>query len=313
MSNLEKWPELNWDEWKDSCATFHLWTQVIGKVRLVRSPWVNHSWHVPLYLSSRGFTTSVIPHEEQTFEIDLDLIDHELIISASSGQRESFSLEPMSVARFYERLLETLDRMKLSVEIHAMPNEIAEAVPFPEDDRHAAYDADQIQKFWRACLSIDTVFKEFRARFIGKSSPVHFFWGSFDLAVTRFSGRSAPPHPGGFPNLPDWVAREAYSHEVSSAGFWPGGEQFPQAIFYSYAYPTPEGFSEARVRPDEAFWTDEMGEFVLPYAAVQGADSPEDKLMEFLESTYEAAANLAEWDRDALERAEDPRLAAGAT
>ena len=297
----ERWPALPVADWLDTLNTLHMWTQIVGKVRLARSPWVNHSWHVTLYVTPRGLTTGTIPHGERTFEIDFDFIDHALRVSTSDGEVRSLSLEPQTTAEFYARLLKTLEGLSLPVKIHGRPNEVEVATPFAEDTQHASYDAAAAHRFWRALSRIDTVFQEFRARFIGKVSPVHFFWGSFDHAVTRFSGREAPEHPGGFPNMPDHITREAYSHEVSSAGFWPGGDA-GEAFFYSYAYPTPEGFSVARVEPAAAQWNTDLGEFVLPYEAVRTADSPERALMSFLESTYAAAATAAGWDRKALER-----------
>ncbi len=278
-----------------------MWTQIVGKVRLVQSPWVNHSWHVTLYVTARGLSTSPIPHGDRIFQIDFDFLDHALRVAASDGQQGALALEPRSTADFYTQLMALLDSLGLPVRIHPSPNEVPVATPFPEDTRHAAYDPAAVTRFWRALVQVDRVFKAFRARFIGKVSPVHFFWGSFDHAVTRFSGREAPSHPGGFPHMPDRITREAYSHEVSSAGFWPGGAT-GEAFFYSYAYPTPEGFSEAPVRPEAARWEAELGEFVLPYAAVQAAASPEAALMDFLQSSYEAAARAAGWDRAALER-----------
>jgi len=278
-----------------------MWTQIVGKVRLARSPWVNHSWHVTLYATTRGLTTSPIPHIDRCFEIDFDFMDHRLVVSTTEGERRALPLEPQTTADFYTRLMTTLSELSVPVQIHPRPNEVAQATPFAEDTQHAAYDAEAVNRFWRVLSRVDQVFKAFRARFIGKASPVHFFWGSFDHAVTRFSGRRAPEHPGGFPNMPDRITREAYSHEVSSAGFWPGGDS-GEAFFYSYAYPTPEGFAEAAVQPEAASWNRELGEFVLPYEAVRTADSPEATLLSFLESTYVAAATTAHWDLKALER-----------
>ena len=295
------WPALPVEPWLETLNTLHMWTQIVGKVRLAQTPWVNHSWHVTLYATARGLTTSPIPHGDRVFEIDFDFIDHRLVVSTGDGEIRRLALEPQTTADFYTRLMETLDELGLPVTIYPRPNEVEVATPFAKDTVHAAYDADAVNRFWRALSGVDRVFKAFRARFIGKASPVHFFWGSFDHAVTRFSGRRAPEHPGGFPNMPDWITREAYSHEVSSAGFWPGGDAGP-AFFYSYAYPTPEGFAEAEVRPAAAGWNAELGEFVLPYDAVRTADSPDEALMEFLQSTYEAAATAAAWDRHELER-----------
>jgi len=304
----EPWPALPYGSWKDSCATLHLWTQIVGKIRLARTPWVNHSWHVTLYVTPRGLTTSPIPYAARAFQIDFDFIDHALLIQTSDGETRRFALEPRSVAEFHDALMATLAELDIRVRIHGSPNEVPDPVPFREDRAHAAYDRDYAERFWRVLLQADRVFKLFRARFLGKVSPVHFFWGSFDHAVTRFSGRKAPPHPGGIPNLPDAVTREAYSHEVSSAGFWPGGGAIDYPAFYSYAYPTPEGFAAAPVRPEAAFFHDQMGEFVLPYDAVRTAAAPDAVLLEFLQTTYEAAADAAHWDRAALESGpESPR------
>ncbi len=296
------WPSLPLEAWVDTCATLHLWTQIVGKVRLAQSPWVNHSWHVTLYVTARGLTTSPIPHGARTFQIDFDFIAHRLLVQASDGGGRSFALEPQSVAAFYKRLMAELTALGLPVNIDRRPNEIADAIPFDEDEIHNSYAPEYANRFWRVLVQADRVFKQFRSRFIGKCSPVHFFWGAPDLAVTRFSGRVAPEHPGGIPNLPDWVAREAYSHEVSSCGFWPGGGPVPYAAFYSYAYPEPQGFPAAPVRPAEAFYSAEMREFLLPYDAVRESKSPDDALLDFLQCTYEAAADLARWDRAALER-----------
>jgi hypothetical protein len=300
----EQWPSLPFEEWKDTCATLHMWTQIVGKIRLIQTPWTNHSWHTTLYLTARGLTTSPIPYGNRTFQIDFDFIDHKLLIQTGEGQLKTMALEPRTVADFHKGLFANLSELGFDVKIHATPNEVATPIPFEEDVEHAAYDAEYANRFWRVLVQVDRVFKQFRARFIGKCSPVHFFWGSFDLAVTRFSGRRAPEHPGGVPNLPDWVAREAYSHEVSSCGFWPGNEQMPQPVFYAYAYPEPKGFREAKARPAEAEFNSTMGEFILPYDAVRQAASPDEALLEFLQSTYEAAADLAAWPRSELEQGE---------
>ena len=297
------WPALPFDAWRDTCATLHLWTQIVGKVRLVQSPWTNHSWHVTLYVTPRGLTTGPIPHGVKTFSIAFDFVEHRLVVETSAGGVRVIPLRPRSVAEFYGALMKTLAELGVPVRIRTMPNEIPNAIPFEQDHQHAAYDPDAANRFWRALIQVDRVFKVFRAGFIGKCSPVHFFWGSFDLAVTRFSGRPAPPHPGGVPNMPDWVAREAYSHEVSSAGFWPGSEAFPQAAFYSYAYPEPKGFRDATARPASARFEGSVGEFILPYEAVRSDAAPDEALQAFMQSTYEAAAEHAAWDRAALERA----------
>jgi len=296
------WPQLELREWIATRDTFHLWLQIVGKVRLVQTPWLNHSWHATLYPTSRGLTTSLIPHGNREFQIDLDLMDHRLAVTTSDGRSGGFALEPQSVATFYRRLMDELSRLDLPVQIVALPNEVAEAIPFAEDETHRDYDADAVNRFWRIVLQAQRVMLDFRARFIGKNSPIHLFWGGMDLAVTRFSGRTAPRHPGGIPNLPDRVTQEAYSHEVSSCGFWAGSAPVDYPAFYAYAYPEPPGFAAARVRPDGAFYSKDLGEFILPYARVRESSSPDDTLLEFLQSTYEAAADLAKWDRAALER-----------
>jgi hypothetical protein len=309
MRGQDPWPSLPLEAWEGTFATLHRWTQIVGKIRLVQTPWINHSWHVPLYVTAQDLTTSPIPHGARTFEIAFDFLDHRLLIRASDGSAAALPLRAQSVADFYHELLGTLDGLGLGVSIHGSPNEVEDATPFAEDRSHDAYDPDYATRLWRVLVQADRVFHRFRARFTGKCSPVHFFWGSFDLAVTRFSGRRAPRHPGGIPNLPDWVVREAYSHEVSSCGFWPGGGPHPFPLFYSYAYPEPEGFASAAVSPDGAFYSGELREWVLPYDVVRAAASPDEALMTFLESTYAAAAELGGWDRSALERGEDPRRA----
>jgi uncharacterized protein DUF5996 len=293
---------LEYDEWRDTQATLHRWTQIVGKIRLVQTPWVNHSWHVPLYLTTRGLTTSPISYGSRLFSIEFDFVDHQLRIDTNDGRTETLRLAPRAVADFYQELFARLKALGLEISIRTTPNEIPDATPLDQDWKHATYDADQTTRFWHALAQSDRVFKVFRSRFVGKCSPVHFFWGSFDLAVTRFSGRRAPPHPGGVPNLPDWVAREAYSHEVSSCGFWPGGEVMPYPVFYAYAYPEPEGFKSASLRPAGARYDATLREFILPYEEVRRASSPDRTLLEFLQSSYEAAADLGGWDRSALER-----------
>jgi len=305
MPDSTPWPALPLDAWQDTYATLHRWTQIVGKVRLARTPWINHSWHVTLYPTSRGLTTSPIPDGPRTFEIAFDFLDHRLAITTSDGASRTLPLKPVSVARFYDDVLQTLRDLGIDVRISRRPNEIENAIPFPDDVEHASYDPDYAQRCWRIVARTATIMQEFRARFVGKCSPIHFFWGSFDLAVTRFSGRPAPPHPGGVPNLPDWVAREAYSHEVSSCGFWPGGGPAPYPLFYAYAYPEPPGFATASVSGG-AYRTD-LREFVLPYDDVRVAAAPERVLLDFLQTTYEAAANAASWDRAALERTAPPR------
>jgi hypothetical protein len=303
MSNNLKtpWPELPTAAWRDTYATLHLWTQVVGKVRLAKSPWLNHSWQVTLYVTPRGLTTSPVPDGTRTFQIDFDLIDHRLRISTSDGKQRHFALAGQSVASFHAATVAALAELGIIVVIDEMPNELPDPVRFSEDSAHASYDPDAVGSFLQILVNCDRVFKQFRTGFLGKASPVHFFWGSFDLAVTRFSGRRAPRHPGGVPHLPDAVAHEAYSHEVSSAGFWPGSGVIDYPAFYSYAYPEPPGFRAAMVRPDAAFFSEAVSEFILPYDAVRKADNPDRTLLDFLNSTYEAAANSAKWDRDALE------------
>lgn len=308
-SRKETWPSLPLESWSDTCATLHMWAQIVGKIRLAQSPWVNHSWHATLYLTSRGLTTSPIPDpaRTRTFQIDFDFLSHELAIQASDGRTSTLPLEPQSVAAFYQRLTDEMARLDLHVDIHMKPNEVPAPIRFDEDKSLRIYDRECANRFWRILVQADRVLKEFRARFIGKCSPVHFFWGALDLAVTRFSGQKAPRHPGGIPNLPDWVTREAYSHEVSSCGFWPGGGAIPYPAFYSYAYPEPAGFSEAPVRPDAAFYSADLREFILAYDIVRASASPDETLLDFLQATYEAAANLAHWDRGSLERSHHPK------
>jgi hypothetical protein len=302
MADVDTWPDLPLPEWQDTYATLHMWTQIVGKIRLAQTPWVNHSWHVTLYVTSRGLTTSPIPHGTRTFQIDFDFIDHELLIQSSDGGRRAIPLRPRTVASFYHEVMTALRELGLEVRIRTTPNEVERAIPFPEDHEHASYAPEQAHRLWRILVQSDRVLKAFRARFIGKCSPVHFFWGAFDLAVTRFSGRPAPVHPGGVPNFPDWIAREAYSHEVSSCGFWPGGGAVQTPAFYAYAYPEPEGFRDAVVEPASALYSTELREFVLPYDSVRTAAAPDDVLLTFLQTTYEAAAELGRWDRPALER-----------
>jgi hypothetical protein len=295
------WPALAYANLKDTCETLQLWAQIVGKVRLAQTPWLNHSWHVPLYVTARGFSTSLIPHRGGAFDMEFDILGSVLAIRTSAGRSASAPLEPQSVAEFYGRVMTALEDAGVPVVIDTVPNEIPEAVAFPDDCAQRAYDAGVAADFWRALVGIDEVFKLFRTAFLGKASPVHLFWGSFDLAVTRFSGRRAPPHPGGVPHLPDAIVREAYSHEVSSAGFWPGGGGVDYPAFYSYAYPEPPGFREAVVEPAQAAYDSGLGEFVLPYEGVRAAADPQATLLAFLSSTYAAAADAAGWDRAALE------------
>jgi hypothetical protein len=307
MAQNPSWPPLPLAAWSDTCETVHRWTQVVGKVRMAHAPLVNHWWNVTLYVTSRGLTTSPIPHGSGTFEIAFDLLDHRLLIETSDRARESIELRPMSVAEFYAEVMARLERVGARTRIWTMPSEIPDAVPFEHDTAHAQYDPAMVECFLGALVQSDRVLKLFRSRFLGKASPVHFFWGSFDLAVTRFSGRTAPPPTGVTPNVASWVMAEAYSHEVSSCGFWPGGGAIPYPAFYSYAYPEPAGFSEARVKPNGAFYSTDLREFILPYDVVRQSESPDETLLEFLQATYEGVSNLANWDRASLERTHDPR------
>jgi hypothetical protein len=295
------WPEIPYEPWRETCTALHLYTQIVGKYRLARTPWVNHSWHATLYVTARGLTTSLVPDGAGGVEIELDLVDHAVIGSASDGRTARFTLAPMSVAAFHGRFIGLLREIGATPDFHGRPNEVPDPVPFTADHAERPYDAAAVTRFFQACAAIDRVLKRFRTSFLGKASPVHLFWGSFDLAVTRFSGRTAPQHPGGIPALPDEVAREAYSHEVSSAGFWPGGAGVDFPTFYSYAYPAPPGFADAPVEPQGARFDTRLGEFLLPYDAVRRSRDPEAVLMAFLESTYRAAADLAGWDRKGLE------------
>ena len=296
------WPELNWPDWHGTGDTLHRWTQVVGKVRMACTPMMNHWWQVALYVTSRGLTTSPIPYGTLSFDVTFDFIDHALVIDTSRGAREVFHLKPMSVAEFYAKFLAHLRHLGIDIDIWTMPCEIPDAVRFEEDDAHAAYDGARARQFWSVLLQVQNVFNAFRCQFVGKASPVHFFWGSFDLAVTRFSGRPAPPHPGGAPHVANWVMREAYSHEVSSCGFWPGNGGYGRAAFYSYAYPQPPGFESVQLRTPGAIYDPELKEFLLPYDAVRRAANPDEVLMGFLQETYAAAADAAGWDRAALER-----------
>ena len=296
------WPELDYTSWRETCAALHLYTQIVGKYRLARSPWINHSWHATFYVNGRGLTTSLVPDEPGGIEIVFDLIEHAVRGSATSGRTAGFALEPMSVADFHRRFVDLIRELGGTPKLHGRPSEMAEAVPFAEDRRPRPYDSDAVGRFFQALVRIDLALKRFRTSFLGKTSPVNLFWGALYLADTRFSGRRAPLHPGGIPNLPDDVTREAYSHEVSSAGFWPGGGgpiEYP--AFYSYAYPAPAEFKDARVTPADAFFEERLGEFLLPYDAVRKSPDPENTLLAFLESTYRAAADLGGWDREALE------------
>ncbi|MDQ1398506.1 MAG: hypothetical protein QOK20_438 [Acidimicrobiaceae bacterium] len=297
------WPDLTLSAWQDTCDTLHMWTQVVGKIRLALEPMINHWWQVPLYVSARGLTTSLMHSGGQGLEVEFDFVEHILDLRRSDGQRREVALEPRSVASFYRATMTALEELDVHVKIVPRPVEVEVAIPFEEDEQHHSYDAEAAQRFWLALVQAHRAMHQFRARFIGKASPVHFFWGAPDLAVTRFSGRPAPKHRGGVPNCPDWVQEMAYSHEVHSCGFWPGGSE--EGSFYAYAYPQPDGFAEWPVQPDAAYFDDRLGEFILPYRAVRAADNPDALLLAFFQSTYEAAADLAGWDRAALEIAPD--------
>lgn len=295
------WPDLPYNDWRETCSTLHRWTQIVGKVRLALTPWLNHSWHVPLYVTARGLATSPIAHGARTFEMVFDFRRHTLDIDVSDGANLSLPLHPQSVAQFYRALMGALDSLDLPVTLNPFPCEIPHAVSLDRDETHAAYDAEAAQRFFQLLMQVDRVFKLFRTGFVGKSSPVHFFWGSFDLAVTRFSGRTAPAFQGNVPGLALDVMREAYSHEVSSAGFWPGGNGIDYPCFYSYQYPVVEDFKRQTVMPDGAFYSEQLGEFLLPYDVVRTASDPDATLLAFLQSTYDAAATVSRWDRAALE------------
>ena len=295
------WPALPFEEWRETLATLHMWTQVVGKVRLAQAPHLNHWWQVPLYVTPSGLTTSPMPYGQRTFQIDFDLIEHRLSIETNGGDGRALELAPRTVADFYGEFMSLLKELGLDVKIWTTPVEVENPIPFEQDETHKSYDPEYVERFRRALVQCERVFQRFRSGFAGKCSPVHFFWGSFDLAVTRFSGRRAPEHPGA-PGVADSITREAYSHEVSSAGFWPGGPALPEPIFYSYAYPEPAGFKDARVRPAAAHYNTDFKEFVLPYEAARTSENPDMELMFFLQDTYEAAANLGKWDRAALER-----------
>jgi hypothetical protein len=298
------WPELPLDGWRDTYATLHMWTQIVGKTRLQFAPRENHWWQVAQYVTSRGLTTSPIPYRDRTFEIEFDFVDHQLSVKTSDGATAALPLVPRSVAEFYREYLQLLRSLQLELKIWPVPVEVENSIRFPDDRTHASYEAEWANRQWRLLVQADRVLKRFRGRFLGKTSPVHFFWGSFDLATTRFSGRRAPLHPGGAPNLGNWVMQEAYSHECSSTGFWPGGGPIPEPVFYAYAYPEPEGFRNYSIQPAAARYHEQMREFVLPYEAVRASPSPDETLLDFVQTTYSAAADLGRWDRPALERPE---------
>lgn len=296
----DNWPDLDYPQWRDTALTLQLWTQIVGKIRLALTPWLNHGWQVTLYVTARGLGTSGIPAGDALIDIEFDFVDHRLVCRSSRGDVRTVPLRPMPVATFYAEVMAAMKALDVAVTIHPRPNEVPDPIPFDEDYVHASYDADAVHRFWQALIRTDRVFRLFRSGFLGKASPVHFFWGSFDLAVTRFSGRSAPRHPGGVPGLPDGVTCEAYSHEVSSAGFWPGNDAYPHAAFYAYAYPEPPGFRDQPV-PAGAAFDETLGEFILRYDVVRAAPDPDAALLDFLTATYRAAADCGGWDRAALE------------
>lgn len=297
-----KWPALSYEDAKETYETFQLWTQVLGKIKVVTLPWINHAWNSTLRVTPTGLTTSTLPDRDRHFQIDLDFVHHQLKIITDAGEEKEFELhDGLSVADFYYNTFKLLEDLNIRIKINPRPNEIENAVPFYDDDHHRSYDADEIKNFHKALLYTQDIFAQFRAEFRGKCSPVHFFWGAIDLAVSRFSGRPAPVHPGGIPNFPDSIARECYSREVSSAGFWPGSTPLPYAAYYSYIYPEPEGFRGAKVKPSQAYYHRDLGEFILPYEAMRQAENPGETLLDFLHTTYNAAAGLAKWDREQLE------------
>lgn len=301
-TNSAKWPVLNFSEIQDTLETLHQWLQIVGKIRLRTMPWQNHSWHTALYLSAHGFTTQAIPYKGQVFAIDFDFKQHKVSIQSSNAETMTIELKPRTVADFYQELFQKLDSIGVDVKIHASPNEMDPAIPFAENETNNSYDPKAAHAIWQAMLKANGVFNQFRSEFIGKCSPVHLFWGAFDLAVTRFSGNDAPLHPGGMPNMPLDVMQEAYSQEVSSAGFWPGSKDSPMPAFYAYAYPSDSRFGDQKVLPEEAFYSKEMGEFFLKYEDVQQAENPEQMLFEFLQTTYEAAVNISDWNKTKLEK-----------
>jgi len=298
----EIWPELNYEEGRETYQTIHLWTQIVGKVKLAKLPWINHSWHVTLLVTPFGLTTGDMPDDEKHFQINFDFKKHQLQIITSTDESRIFSLLNLSVAGFYEKIRTSLSELGIKAKINLIPSEIENGTPFNTDERHSTYIPEVATHLHSVLLNAHEIFTRFRAGFIGKCSPVHFFWGGFDLAVSRFSGRDAPPHPGGVPNFPDWVAREAYSHEVSSCGFWPGNDAMPFAAFYSYIYPEPDGYKTASVKPTGAYYNNDFGEFILPYEIVRQSANPSEVLFDFLNSTYIAAADSANWDRARLEK-----------
>jgi hypothetical protein len=297
----QQWPVLSYQKGKDTFETLHMWTQIVGKIKLATLPWINHSWHITLHIVPSGLTTQIMPYKDQHFQIDFDFIDHHLKITTSKGELKKFDLHGISVADFYHNIFGLLKELKIDLIIRPVPVELENPIPFEKDHVHKTYDDEHVIAFHKALLSIQNVFMNFRSEFKGKCSPIHFFWGSFDLALSFFSGRRAPQHPGGIPGLPDWVAEEAYCREVSSCGFWTGSEDLTEPAFYCYLYPEPEGYKSTKVKPQEAYYNTTFREFILPYSAVQQSSNPEEKLLEFLNSTYHTGANLAKWDRELLE------------
>ena len=297
----QQWPALSYVKSKSTFETLHMWTQIVGKIKLATLPWINHSWHVTLHITPEGLTTENMPYKDRSFKIDFDFIDHQLKIMTNQGERRQFGLQGISVADFYEKVFVLMADLHIDLKIKPVPVEIADPVPFKEDSIHASYVEEEVMGFHRALILMQKVFLKFRSGFKGKASPIHFFWGSFDLALSFFSGRRAPKHPGGIPGLPDKVAEEAYCREVSSCGFWTGNETLPEAAFYCYLYPEPAGYKTARVNPEAAYYNSTLGEFILPYSAVQQSRDPENTLLQFLKSTYAAGADLANWDRKLLE------------
>jgi hypothetical protein len=295
------WPVLSYEKGKDTFETLHLFIQIIGKIKLATLPWINHSWHVALHVVPIGLTTQTIPYEDKSFQIDFDFLEHQLRIKTSEGEVKEFDLSTLSVAEFYRRVFDDLRKLNIHTLIYPVPCEIENPIPFEEDTIHSSYDKQQVNAFHRALLNIVEVFLKFRSGFRGKSSPIHFFWGGFDLALSFFSGRVAPTHPGGIPGLPDWVAEESYNREVSSVGFWMGNEALPEPTFYAYLYPEPLGYSNAEIQPEEAYYHYKLGEFILPYSVVQQSEDEERTLLAFLQSTYQAGADLADWNRSILE------------
>jgi hypothetical protein len=298
----QQWPVLSYEKGKATFDTLHMWTQNVGKIKLATLPWINHSWHVTFHITPAGLTTEMMPFKDQNFQIDFNFIEHQLKITTSKGAFRQFDLRGISVADFYREIFALLKELQIDLEIKPVPVEILNPIPFVKDTTHATYDEEQVVAFHQALLLIQNVFLTFRGEFKGKASPIHFFWGSFDLALSFFSGKRAPKHPGGVPGLPNWVAEEAYCREVSSCGFWTGNEQLPEPAFYCYLYPEPEGYKAASLQPDQAYYHTTLGEFILPYSAVRQSNNAEKTLLQFLHSTYEAGANLANWDREILEK-----------